>query len=391
MINSEMQSFKFETYLIKSICIIIFALSVGYYYLGEFRYITGIVYLLGLILILVRSIIYNTIDQKILIVFMLSLMVFFLAFLIFEDSVHMIYSFRLFYGYFLIFILLRYTNFLNTKFIIISLSVITIFEYSLIRIYPDLIFWLNNYDGGKSFYLWHTQTLLGGVHSFGGNRTVNGVLMLALHIYSKDTLKSRFTSWVSLIAMIISVSGTAYILYFIYLIIRTLRSQNSYGVSIFTGFFLLPVCVFIFFYTGDEKYFFQQFSYKYFLFIFEAKMQQIRILLELGNFWFGGGSVVTGASSEMKGYDAIFGDFMILELIKRHGLFGFLILTISLMIFMKKQSALPVFIIFLGSAHYHVLFSGPGQFITAWLLVLGYQASSVNRLNGAIHKKTANL
>lgn len=374
-------------YFSDGIFAIVFVLSIGYYYLGDLRFLATIIYLLGLNVIIIRSLLYMSINERIFSGIVLIILGFLVSVIVFEKLTNAILSLRLFFGFIFIYALLRHIISFNPKFVILCFGIITILEYILIRAHPDLIFWLNNYDDGNTFYLWHTQTLLGGVHSFGGNRTVNGVLMLALHIYARDTLKSRFVSWVSLFAMVISVSGTAYGLYFVYLCIQMLK----YRQSLFLMCFMSPVVIFMFFYTGDDEYFFQQFSYHYYAFIFEAKIEQVRMFLDSGNIWLGSGSLAIGAKSEINGYDATFGDFMMLELIKRHGLLGFIILVMVLAGLVRKQSALPVLMIFLGSTHYHVLFSGPGQFITAWLLALGGQVSSNRILKCDVDKSKTHI
>lgn len=357
-------------------------LAISYYYLGPFRTISLGLYGVSLLYLCIVYFHSLRINRWLFVSVNLLLALICIDIFIFQSYYNLFLSIRLFYGFLLFFFFLYYIDLPKPKPLIIFLSVLTILEYLFLKIYPDIIFQLPNYDQGKSFYVSHASSWLGGVHSFGGSRTVSGVLLLALHIYSKQILKCKKTEFLSLIAMFVCVSGTAYGLYFLFLLSTFYQRFVRLKPSAILGLVAIMVLLGVFFYTGDKKYFFQQFSFRYFYFVFSLKFSQILELLEIGNLWFGNGSFLANADSDISGYDVMFGDFILLELIRRHGLLGLGVLLFALFGLAKKQVRFPIFIILLGTLHYHVIFSGPGQFLTAWLLSLGLKYKAMESPKG---------
>lgn len=334
-------------------------ISLLYYYFGQFRNVFLFSYLISL-----RSIFKRKIALINIIILFYLLLIFFLN--SYRSSIVVsLYYIRLFWGVF--FFYLYFSNNIQKKKtiknVIYLASIITIAEYIVIHIFPNLIFILPNYLTDTTFYSWYSQTgYLSGVLSFGGNRTVTGVILLAFHVYSiQNNLNTKL---ITFIAMILSVSTTAYVLFILYFSIRKL---NMFTLIVFVsiGYLLLK--------SLNSLYY--RFSLDYLIFLFtEFKYDQIKKAMELLNvdnmtLLFGNINVKI-ESEEIAGFGLHFGDFLILDYFT---IFGWVGLLFFLYFYFKNLNTLnwiPLLLIFIGTFHYHVIFSLPGQIITGYLLSL---------------------
>ena len=333
--------------------------SLLYYYFGAFRNIFLISYLISFKSFFRRKI---TLLNMILIFYIIF--IFFLNFYR-SSAIVSIFYVRLFWGVF--FFYLYFSNNPQKKStvtkVIYAASLITIIEYILIHIYPSLIFIIPNYVADPQFYEWFSNTgYLSGALSFGGNRTVTGVILLAFHVYSIQNNLS--TKLITFIALVFSVSTSAYILYFVYHGIRKL-SPIMISVISFTGYIILN--------SLNDIYYRLSFDYLFYLFT-EFKFSQIQKSWELLNFdnmtFYLGNLDVKTESEEVAGFGLHFGDFLMLDYFTLFGWIGLLFFFVFYFTKFNSSNWLPLLLILIGTFHYHVIFSFPGQIITGYFLSL---------------------
>jgi hypothetical protein len=72
------------------------------------------------------------------------------------------------------------------------------------------------------------------------------------------------------------------------------------------------------------------------------------------------------------------GDFQALDFLAFNGLFGAGMLILVVARYINQTNRLPLLCVLIGSFHYQVVFSLPGQILFAWLLTVG-TLSSPNR------------
>ena len=291
------------------------------------------------------------------------------------DKIYALASLRLYFGMLILIPLMYYIKDSFMDFLLLSLIILAVLEKLLLVVHPEAIFYLPNYlrNAGITFGINQASGLLGGLHAFGGNRTVSGVLFLAIGLYF-ITHKSNRRKY-AIYAFVVSVmcgSATALLLAAVILLsslIRRLRSGTI--IKILITFVILLICLFslsfIFLQTSEQFGFFERFSYVYLEFIWHYKAMQIEEYLKVVDqaSWLIG-SITPAASSTIFEPGAFFGDFILLDLVARHGLLGCFLLILSCSYMFKGQYSLPIIVMLVGSFHYHVLFSMPGQMLFAY-------------------------
>lgn len=334
-----------------------------YYYLGIYRPIVLIAYffLIGIFHhISKKNGNLSDVDKKILIILCLQSCI---GLFTFSSYLNLALSFRLYFGFIVVFLCMQNIRLPKVGTLGVILALLTIYEYLVIKIDPEIILQLPNYD--VTFDIARAKQIMGGVHSFGGNRTNTSVLLLAIYTFLDINYKNCKEKYLVLISSIIAMSGSALFLLFSYLLIRNWHRKHIILIIILI---LVAIDVKI-----EGNYLVEKFNSEYILFIVFAKLDQINILLS--NFSpiqiiFGGGlNGEVSLSSEVNGYGAYFGDFIFLDFFARFGLFGLLTIIYFLLLTVNKHSFIPISILLLGSLHYHVIFSTPGQLITAVILI----------------------
>ena len=332
-------------------------ISLLYYYFGAFRNVFLISYLISFKSFFRRKV-----------TLLNMILIFYIIFILFLNSYRSsvtvsIFYIRLFWGVFFFYLYFSANPQKKSTIIkvIYAASLITIIEYILIHISPNLIFILPNYVADPTFYTWFSNTgYLSGALSFGGNRTVTGVILLAFHVYSIQNDLS--TKLITFIALILSVSTAAYVLYFMYYAIRKLRPIILI-VIMSLGYMILN--------SLNDIYY--RFSLDYLIYLLtEFKYSQIKKSWELLNydnltFYLGNLNVKT-ENDEIAGFGLHFGDFLMLDYFTLFGWFGLLILLVFYFTKFNSSNWLPLLLIFIGTFHYHVIFSLPGQIITGYFL-----------------------
>jgi hypothetical protein len=338
-----------------------------YYYFGEQRIYTVVIYLLAIIVFL-NGIRANYRIEKIQLHVIIALAILIpISLFTFGNLFASLLALRLNFGMFVLILGFSKIHTPNINRITVFLSAWTLGEFLLIRLIPELTHVMPNYDG--SFSITQTAHILGGVHSFGGNRSVTATILLALFIFLESAQPQRKLRYLPLIACFMAASGTAYILFFVYLLIK--YAARALPVIII----ILALGLILFFKDGDD-FLIDKFNSEYLDFLWGYKYDQIvdywSNIGNISDLFFGKGSGAFDSLSEEIGqYGSSYGDFIFLDFIARFGLVGVLLLSIILIKFTKKNATLPIWCLVVGTLHYHVLFSSPGQVIGAYLLIAG--------------------
>lgn len=343
----------------------LFFLSVTYYYLGPYRVIALAAYLFSAIIIIFRLKI-NVLD--VVVAFILLVLIGY-HYLIYPEFKPLAYAVRLNFGVLMFYFLFRSVKWDGINIVAIILSVWTIAEYILIRTYPGIIGSLYNYDG--SFFLDQTERLTGGVHSFGGNRTVTAVILVAVYLFLENYQPHRRFKNLPLFASLICFSGTAYMLLAFALFWQYRKNQ-----------FIIPIaaCFALIFFSAElfGVYFVSKFSHSYMLDVLAYKLNQINqagILLQAdaANYIWGRGFFNIGTeSTEVSGYGGYFGDFIMLDFVVKFGFVGVVIYALILAKSVNARNFIAVTVMIVGTLHYHVMFSLIGQFVLGYILAAGH-------------------
>ena len=166
----------------------ILSASIFYYFLASFRYLVFIIYPLSFYIFMKKGVL----DHKN--IFLSTLLVFYLVIYltIATDLTYAVLSLRLYFGYIFLLPLISYWKKSHFEKLMIFLLITVFIEKLTIIILPNLIFSLPNYslNAGITFGTNQAASLIGGLHSFGGNRTVSSVLLLAVGLYFQN-IKSK--------------------------------------------------------------------------------------------------------------------------------------------------------------------------------------------------------
>lgn len=268
--------------------------------------------------------------------------------------------YRLFWGFTLFYFYFKKRK-VNIGKIITIYSLFSIIEYIIKLLLPDLIISLPNYETDTFYEAYNNSyQIFAGVHSFGGNRTVSGVILLSLFIYSQKRIKGRYFA---LIGYILSFSTTAFILHLFHLFRKFLKLKYIPILSILAyGIYYIL--------TNSNL---DRFSLEYILYILgEYKMNQIEEGLQiLGSnieSLLIGNLNVTSENADYSGFGLYFGDFMLLDFLVVNGLLGILMMIFFIISKSNKRNRDALIIIILGSLHYHVIFSLAGQIFLGYYL-----------------------
>ena len=275
---------------------------------------------------------------------------------------------RLFWG-FIFFYLYFKVNPIRLENTFIFLAIITCSEYVLIHLFPGSIDILPNYlqkEVIKQFYA--SVNGLGGVFGFGGNRTVTGVILLSFFAYfDQNKIKGK---WFCLLGSILCFSGTALILLVVYLVATNFNLLKN---KLAGAFILVAVIAFITIIVLGANEIFYRLSWEYVTYIiFKYKVAQIEEAITiLDNNTFStlfGTHVFSGESAEVSGYGISFGDFLWLEFFVQYGLIGMVVIFGFVLVRINHVNRWPILLLLVGTLHYHVIFSVPGQLVLAYFL-----------------------
>ncbi len=302
-----------------------------------------------------------------------------------------IYSYRLYFGCFIL--IAFFTTFQNIisrqLFLYLStfLSSITLLERFFFLINPSLVLNLPHYlyaDKHNDVFEFTARTyyqtnLFAGTLSFGASRSVTGVCLLALFImlvYMKASLPYKC---ITLTATLIAGSATSAFLLFVIFIIYFFKNISStlynsfvrYKIKLFQLILitLLSIMFILAIYNLTDSFKgLGNFKISYFLLIIQIKLDIIRMYLSnlsfLG-FFFGGDIQLQQSSENLSGLGAFQGDFILIDMLARTGLLSILLYIYIISKVTINYYKYPLIIILVGSIHYPILFSGPGQVLFA--------------------------
>jgi hypothetical protein len=335
---------------------LIFFPGLLYYYFSSYRIVFFLTYLFTFFIILYNFLLFG---QKIKNWLVLSIILLYFTGIsisgLFGSLIDLSLALRLNFGCILFMLVFQFIRIPNIEKITSIISSITIFEFVLINIFPVLINKLPNYDiTGINLNF--------GVYSFGGNRTVSGVLLLSLYIYLE---KIRSKKILPLIASLLCGAGTTYFLFSLYLIYKNYK-------NIYISIPVIAILFFILNYKSGEYFLLTKFNYDYILYLIEFKLHQVFQLLSIAStssliFGMGDASFIS-KDTTLGSYGSMFGDFAGLDFIARFGILGAAVLIVSILLLATSSSVLALTFIVLGSMHYHVLFSMPGQIIAGLIV-----------------------
>lgn len=275
------------------------------------------------------------------------------------------YYVRLFFGCFFFYYYFRHKN-INLEKIATVLSIITIVEFVAIKIYPSLTLILPNYLHGSIYLDFYAKGmgLLSGAYSFGGNRTVSGVLLLGIYSYLYEVKKKN--KIILLIAILACSSTTAILLLFFYRLMKIRFKVKHIVISLL----IITLFLIVFNKLGDS---YGKFSLDYISYVLtEFKLLQIYEGIDLLNknnmtFLFGNLNVFS-VNSSVDNFGLFFGDFLMLDLLVTQGVLGFIFFITFYFIRINSINKWPLILIFLGTLHYQVIFALPGQILVGYFL-----------------------
>jgi len=339
-----------------------------YYYMGPYRVLALAVYIFGVTQYLVRR---PTLKlSQILVMFYIILRV-----LLGIDQIGFVASvfyLRLFWGFLAIYLLFK-VNQIDLRRIFIGLAILTIVEYFAIHLFGGIINYLPNYtQKDVMFEFYSASGWLGGAYSFGGNRTVSGVILLAVFtLFDQQNIKGK---WLILAGSLFSLSGVAIGLTMIYFGITRFANLKTSLLSSLMVILALAAFIGLVVLRGDEVFY--RISLTYLLdFMVDYKISQIMegiaLLGESKLNLLTGLHIFSSENIEVSGYGISFGDFMALEFFVHYGLIGILMFLLFVLPLINRANAWPLMILVAGTFHYGIIFATPGQIVFGYLLSLG--------------------
>ncbi len=202
-------------------------------------------------------------------------------------------------------------------------------------------------------------------YGFGGNATVTSVLFIALStVLLKNPLRDIFV-------LVMATSGTGAAIFLLKQLARTRNFLLVLTILVMAAVFVRyskEIADYSGLWTLDKI------SLDYFIFIFRFKWSQIVDVFHTQSAWI---AWIIGQPFELIGKRA--GDFQALDFFVFNGLAGVVLLIAVLALFVNRFNILPVHLLLIGSIHYQVIFSIPGQIVFAWLLTLSRVSSGICR------------
>ena len=341
---------------------VILIFGVSFYWFGEYRYISLFSYLIAF-LVLCHGALNKKNDLKFYAVLFLLSSFSVLAFFLFDSIANSILSIRFYYGLFVFVLAFRFLKLPNFSLISYCLSVITIIEYIAIKIDPNLILILPNFD--ETITVEYAASFQGGAYSFGGNRSISGSILAVLYVLA-DIRKER-CRFLLLLSVICCFSGVGFAI----LMLHWFRKCQSHKMGFDSGKILLILIFSILFFDLEGVPFLAKWNWDYLSVLWTIKTSQFIGVFEQASFFdlvlgFGKDAFIS-PSSAFGGYGSAVGDFIFLDFLVRFGLIG--ICLFFIMFWLSASSFRnPVWYLVVASLHYYSLFSLPGQVIAGFVI-----------------------
>jgi len=346
-----------------------FFFSILYYYLGPLRGLTSIYYF-----ICFPSILFQRKLRMVDILVAIYLVTFLIVkFIQTGDITACILYLRLYWGFIGFYFFFRIQSLKHAVTFFMVCAYVTIAEFLLIRIYPALTGILPNYDGTFETML-EGYGFFGGVHSFGGNRSVTGVLMLAVYVYF-DLNKEKFSAkkrYIVGAAALLTFSASAWLIFIFYYLARR---ANKLIFPVALGLMVISVI-----YLSDV---WGRLSFDYIDAVYDVKSDEIdknmEYLHESNLSYFFGTAHIESENDQVKGYGNLVGDFSYLDFYLRNGIFGVIIFVLFAASNINRYNFAMVLVLIAGTFHYHVIFSFPGQIFFSYFLSLNKPEETLNK------------
>jgi len=298
-----------------------------------------------------------------------------------------LFTLKYFFGFIIFYMLFRqkfYFLKINFNFLLITISLVLILEAVLINTILPAILW-PNFPKGPGGELGHPGLFFGFYqrpYGIGTNASVTTTLIVCLLlIRDKVNLSackiSRFASFVSVIAVIISISGLGLFLIVMYYAFKKIRfSRIVLTLLVFIGLYFIIFAIIP--NKGNLFEWFNKISPNYFKYLIQLKTKEITEACHLnytlrdllfGKKWFIGDPVPLGGHFGLLNF-AIYGGLITLLLymriiIKRFNRYNFLILLTLIV----------------GAIHYAGIFTTPGQLIFAFALAFDKKKLEIYKVN----------
>jgi hypothetical protein len=212
------------------------------------------------------------------------------------------------------------------------------------------IHWPNR---SHEFY-WDSLAGIARAYGFGGNASVTVVLLVAL----SAMLFSGYLRDIAVFLMSLNTTG------FIVIYVKAMLQSKVGGKIIFSLVALATICSGVFLADYYKYPFLEKLSTSYMSYVYEFKKSQVLTTINslgIRDFLF-------GQSLRDVGLGLRTGDFQALDFFLFNGFFGVALFVLIVGANVNKRNVIPVILLLLGSFHYQVIFSFPGQIIFGWIL-----------------------
>jgi hypothetical protein len=278
---------------------------------------------------------------------------------------------RFYLGFIFFYIFFKEGKGINVDRLLLILACLTILETVLVNtIIPiDL---MPNYLDSVGSAISHKTEFFGFYqrpYGFGANPSVTSPLLVALLALRTNT-KSKCLLYISVLAIIISCSGSGYIALILYVFLRNKKH-----------FICIALILIIVVYVDDSmSLLFSKISPEYLKFMYIYKLKEITIYFKtctVFTFLFG--------SLYSDGVLSICSDFAMMGLLKTQGAIGTLLFLGLILKNINKYNCHAILIMIVSSIHYGMIFCLPGQLIFAYALTrshfteMGYKNKRLQR------------
>ena len=308
-------------------------------------------------------------------IFAVLLILIFSCLKLFEGTIpSSLLTLKYFFGFIIFYLLFRHNSnyiIINFNYLLIAISIVLIIEAVLINTILPAIYW-PHFPKGPENELSHIGKVFGiyqRPYGIGTNASVTTTIIVCLllirdKVQISDCKISRFASFISIIAVFISLSGTGFFLLFTYFVLKKLKFTRIAMIL----FFCLFLIIYLVFQEGEILY---ELIYKispvYIEYVIQLKFEQIFEAYSLNsNLW----ELLLGKKWIISDPVPLGGDFGLLNFIVYGGLIT--LLTYILIIFKRinRYNFLVIIILIVGAVHYAAIFSTPGQLIFSFCLSL---------------------
>lgn len=310
---------------------IILLISFFYYYIGLIAYSSY------LLIINIGNIKFRRVELYIL----FAVITLFLYKIYANESSNYLYQFRYYWGFILYYLIFKNDIKINIKKLLLTLAIITIIEAIFINTFISATI-LPNYPNseGESFGHFSGTGDYQKPYSFGGNPSVTGICLLTMLAITNNGF---IVTLISTIAILATYSTTAYLALIFY---STIQYNIKYALLLLIGLFFTAMSSIS-----------NRISIEYIHKIIENKFMNIFVFFDSENLFLGSNKYIDYG-----------GDFSLLSFCNSYGLIGFLIFLSLIIINTNKRNLYPLLILFIGTLHYGVIFSLPGQILFSYVL-----------------------